>query len=356
LLQYHLCDRYELQKNRIRLIIMIKIGIICPSEIALRRFLPALIKLPDFKFAGVATADINEWEGAIDNIIQNEKEKARVFTEQYGGNLFESYSSIIESKDIDAIYLPLPPALHFKWAKRALLAGKHILVEKPATTSDKETNELISIAQKRKLAVHENYMFAFHNQLAAINDIITQGELGVVRLYRIAFGFPRRSATDFRYNKQLGGGALLDCGGYTIKYASMLLGESTKVYYAKSNYDDDINVDIFGSAALINRHGTTVQIAFGMDNDYKCELEIWGSKGCLTTDRILTAPDGFIPEFSLKKGNNIEVRKLPADDAFMKSIQKFEECIQDNSVRNNNYKMIKKQAGLVADFIKKAKK
>jgi NDP-hexose-3-ketoreductase len=334
---------------------MMKIGIVCPSEIALRRFLPALSNLPDFKFVGIATAHISEWEGANDDIINKEKEKAKIFTEQYGGKIFESYSSIIESEDIDAIYLPLPPALHYKWAKLALLAGKHILIEKPATTSYKETNELISIARKRDLAMHENYMFAFHNQLTAINDIITQGEIGEVRLYRIAFGFPRRASSDFRYNKQLGGGALLDCGGYTIKYASMLLGETAKIFYAKSNYDDDFDVDIFGSAALINKHGITAQIAFGMDNSYKCDLEVWGSRGCLITGRVLTAPDGFVPEVSLKIVNEIEVRKLPADDAFMKSIQKFQECIEYNSVRNNNYKVIKKQAALIDEFLKKAR-
>lgn len=334
---------------------MIKIGIIGPSEIALRRFLPALCKSSDFKFIGIATANISEWEGANDDVINKEIEKAKIFTKQYGGKIFESYSSIIESEDVDSIYLPLPPALHYKWAKLTLLAGKHILIEKPATTSYKETSELISIARKRDLAVHENYMFAFHNQLAAINDIITRGEIGDVRLYRISFGFPRRASSDFRYNKQLGGGALLDCGGYTIKYASMLLGETAKIFYAQSNYDDGFDVDIFGSAALINEHGMTAQIAFGMDSSYKCDLEVWGSKGCLVTGRVLTAPDGFVPEVSLKIGNEIEVRELPVDDAFMKSIQKFKECIEHNSTRNNNYKVIKKQSALVAEFITKAR-
>ena len=59
-------------------------------------------------------------------------------------------------------------------------------------------------------------MFVFHNQLEAINDIVRSGEIGDVRLYRITFGFPRRDARDFLYNKALGGGALLDAGGYTM--------------------------------------------------------------------------------------------------------------------------------------------
>ena len=334
---------------------MIRIGIICPSEIALRRFLPALVQLPDFKFVGVAIANKTEWQGANDNIINSEKDKAREFITRYGGKFFDSYSQIVNSKEIEAIYLPLPPALHYKWAKLSLLAGKHILVEKPATTSLKCTTELITLASNNKLAIHENYMFAFHNQLSAINDIIQNGEIGDVRLYRISFGFPRRGSNDFRYNKTLGGGALLDCGGYTIKYASMLLGETVKIVYAHSNYIDGFDVDMFGSAALINEHGITVQIAYGMDNSYKCNLEVWGSRGCLTTGRVLTAPAGFVPEVKLEIGNEKEARKLSACDAFVKSIQRFQECIKDESVRKSNYGVISKQAELVDEFIEKAK-
>lgn len=333
---------------------MIRIGIICPSEIALRRFLPALSKLPDFKFAGVAIADKNEWDGTSDEIIISEKEKAQTIISQYSGIVFYSYLSMIESDGIDAIYIPLPPALHYKWAKLALLSGKHILLEKPATTSYLNTKELIDIAKEKKLVIHENYMFAFHNQLTEINDIIEKGEIGDVRLYRISFGFPRRNHNDFRYNKKLGGGALLDCGGYTLKYASMLLGETARIVYSISNFIDDFEVDIYGSAVLINNDGTTVQIAFGMDNYYKCELEVWGRTGIIRTDRVLTAPDGYVPEIIIKTGNETELRKLSSDDAFMKSISKFYTCIIDGAERNKNYTDILKQAKLVDDFLIKA--
>ncbi len=179
---------------------MIRIGIICPSEIALRRFLPALKLLNNFKFIGVAIADKTEWERVNDGIIaiEKEKEKANVIIENYGGKIFNSYLSIIKSDKIDAVYLPLPPALHYKWAKEALCAGKHVLLEKPATTSFEETKELIDLAKKRGLTVHENYMFTFHQQLKAIESIVKNGKIGEVRLYRMAFGFPRRNKKEIR--------------------------------------------------------------------------------------------------------------------------------------------------------------
>jgi hypothetical protein len=332
-----------------------RIGIICPSEIAFRRFMPALTACKTFEYAGVAVADAEEWGGTLTEEMRNtELAKAQNFVDNYGGKIFGSYTELIESSDVDAVYLPLPPALHYKWGKKVLENGKHLFLEKPSTTSASDTNELILLAKKKNLAIHENYMFAFHNQIQAVNDLVASGEIGDVRLYRVSFGFPRRAANDFRYNKSLGGGALIDAGGYTIKYATMLLGESAEIKYAQMDYTDEFDVDIYGSATLTNSDGVTAQIAYGMDNNYKCELEVWCSKGFLTTGRILTAPVGFVPEMTIRKGNEDEVRKLPSDDSFGKSIVKFAECITNTQVRNENFKAILKQAELVDKFRKLA--
>ena len=329
---------------------MIRIGIICPSEIAFRRFLPSLQKARAFKYVGVAVANKEEFVGATDEILAKEKAKARSFEENYGGVIFDSYNELICSKDVDAIYTPLPPALHYKWAKMALLHGKHVLVEKPSTTSLSDTQELVTIASEKGLALHENYMFVYHNQMDAINEIVKSGQIGDVRLYRISFGFPRRDAHDFRYNKCLGGGALLDAGGYTIKLATYLLGNDVRLLAASAGYIDEFKVDMYGSAMLKNGRGTVAQVAFGMDNDYKCDLEIWGSKGTLTTGRIMTAPNGFAPSYTIKNNQDLKTDVLPADDAFLKSIERFEQCVIDIETRKQDYKEILLQERLVEDF------
>lgn len=331
----------------------IRIGIICPSEIAFRRFLPSLLKVEAFEFAGVAIASASEWGMSEDQyapIYSSEKAKAQTFIDTFGGKIYDSYTEICRSGEIDAIYLPLPPALHYKWAKLALESGKHALVEKPFTTSLSDTQNLLQVASANKLAVHEDYMFVYHNQIKAINDIINSGEIGNVRHYRIQFGFPRRAANDFRYNKALGGGALLDAGGYTIKYASLLLGDSAKLTTASAKYEEEWDVDIFGSATLVNEEGVVAQLSFGMDNNYKCMVEAWGSLGTLTTGRVLTAPDGFAPDVIIRKGNDDEVRKLPSDEAFVKSIQRFADCINNTDNREENYRIIERQAQFIEQF------
>jgi hypothetical protein len=334
-----------------------RIGVICPSEIAFRRFMPALQKCDKLEFAGIAVYNEDERfstesisEAEINSKIQAEYDKAEKFTEEYGGKIYRGYETIAKSDDIDALYIPLPPALHYKWAKLALENGKHVLVEKPSTICASYTLQLTEIAKKNNLALHENYMFVFHNQIEAVDEIIKSGEIGEPRLIRISFGFPMRAANDFRYNKELGGGALIDAGGYTMKYASHLLGATARLATANMNYIDGFNVDMYGSATMVNDDGLIAQISFGMDNNYKCDLEVWGSTGCLTTGRILTAPVEFIPKAIIRKGNeDIEIR-LPDDDAFLKSINHFVSCIEKKETRLENYQIIIRQSELVEQF------
>ena len=97
----------------------------------------------------------------------------------------------------------------------------------------------------------------------------------------------------------------------------------------------------------MNDAGETAQVSFGMDNSYKCELEIWGSRGCITTGRIFTAPAGFEPTAEVRVGNETETVPLPADDAFAGSIAQFARCIRDEEAREENYRAILRQAELV---------
>lgn len=333
----------------------LKIGIICPSEIAFRRFMPAVMQDPELEYVGVAYAKQEERfpDGIFDaSVVANSRLKAQKFQEAYGGKVIEGYERLLSSEEVDAVYLPLPPALHYKWAKLALKNGKHVFLEKPSTTSAANTIELTAFAQSKDLALHENYMFVYHKQLAEIRNLVPK--LGEIRLYRLAFGFPARSSQDFRYNKDLGGGALLDCGGYTLKLADMLLGGKSSVAYAQLNRREGVEVDLYGSGALVNDEGVTAQVSFGMDNSYKCELEIWGSKGFLRTGRIFTAPAGLAPTAEITTGDGTETVRLSEDDSFRASMKQFCRCVYDRNRREENYRMINRQAELVETFQIKA--
>lgn len=326
----------------------IRIGIMSPSNIAFNRFLPALQKAENFQYVGVAVADPEEWFGEPSSKQQKaEIQKAENFQKTYGGQVFSGYRSLLENPEIDAVYLPLPPSLHYKWAMHALQAGKHVLVEKPSTTCLADTSSLINEAGRRDLALHENYMFQYHSQIRTIREMIASGELGEIRAYKLSFGFPHRDVSDFRYSKAMGGGALLDCGGYPIKLASLLLGNSAKIVQSRLNYVPGYDVDLFGTAVMENEDGICAQISFGMDNAYQCQLEVWGSQITLIAPRVFTAGIDVIPTLIFRSSHDEKTVTLEKDDQFLHSIEQFEICIKDFNSRQKDTEGIKKQAGYV---------
>lgn len=304
-----------------------RIGILGTASIAYQRFLPSLTKCKDAEFVGIASRDF---------------EKTKKFTEAFGGKGYGSYEEMLEDPSIDAVYIPLPPSLHFEWGKKALLHGKHVLMEKPFTTNEKDTKELLDLAKEKGLIVHENYMFLYHSQLQKIKEILKEGTLGEIRLFRMAFAFPKRAEGDFRYTKELGGGALLDCGGYPVRLALELLGDSAKVVQAKLVMPKEYDVDLYGNAVLENDEGMIAQIFFGMDNSYQCELEVMGSEGYLKASRIFTAgPDLRPPVQTLLKGQDLGVPFLE-DDHFLHSIETF--------LQGGNAEHVQRQAALVEEI------
>ena len=161
-----------------------KIGIICPSEIAYRRFLPALKEAEGFEFAGVGVNTPQERYGEslpeaeeVEAMLARGRAKAERMTAEYGGKIYGSFQEILRDPEIEAMYIPLPPAQHYRRVLEALQYGKHVLAEKPAGLDRGEAEDMVKDASGRGLALHENYMFTFHEQLDAIEEIIRNGEI-----------------------------------------------------------------------------------------------------------------------------------------------------------------------------------
>ena len=314
---------------------MVRLGVIGCSDIAYRRFMPAVQFLDKIKVIAIAE--------------EYAPEKLKQFCGEYGLEAEAGFEALLARPDIDAVYIPQPPALHYRWAKRALECGKHVLVEKPSTVSLAQSQELVDMARERGLALHENYMFQYHSQISRIQEMIQSGAVGEVRLYRAEFGFPLRQQNDFRYSRALGGGALLDAGGYPLKLASVFLGETVKVDAARMNLLPGYEVDMYGSASLSNDDGTVFQIGYGMDCSYRCCLEVWGSRGRLFTDRIFTAPEGYEPKVLVETAEGSRTVALAPDGHFRHSVEAFCAETADAAKREAMYAGILRQAGLVED-------
>jgi len=278
----------------------IKVGILGCANIARRSLIPAFKDHPAFDLTVIASRDLA---------------KARAVADPLGCKAM-GYESLVES-DADLIYIPLPNALHHEWVLKSLKADKHVLCEKSLGCTLNEVQEMVAVASERKLLLMESFQWRFHSQTQTAKAIVDSGELGEIRCFRSSFGFPPfPDRENIRYQKGLGGGALLDAGAYTLKATSEFLGSDVRVKAATLRMDLDLGVDLGGGIYLERADGVVAETAFGFDNFYQCNYEIWGSKGRLTVKRAFTAPPGFEPEIVLETSAGVECRKLPTDDHF----------------------------------------
>jgi len=101
------------------------------------------------------------------------------FQKQYPGITFTTkFKDLLNDPELDAVVIVTPTSSHFPLAKAALLAGKHVLVEKPMTATLKEANELVKLAKRKKLQLLVDHTFAYTEAVAKIREIIKDGKLG----------------------------------------------------------------------------------------------------------------------------------------------------------------------------------
>lgn len=286
----------------------IRFGILGCASIARRMFAPAIAQVEEAKLVAVASRD---------------PARAAQFAADFACAAVSDYHALLARDDIDAVYLPLPPALHETWAGHALAAGKHVLCEKPLATDLAATSRLVEAARRAGKVLEENWMFLHHRQLQFIKDRLASGQLGEIRLLRASFGFPPLPPDNFRYRAAMGGGALLDAGGYTLRIARELLGDPLTLLGSHLQTPPDSEVDRFGSALLLSSRSITAQLAFGFDSHYRCELEIWTANARLTAPRIFTAPPGFSPPVRIETGQGGEEHAIAEDNHFANALRHF---------------------------------
>jgi predicted dehydrogenase len=244
--------------------------------------------------------------------------------------------------------------MHAEWIERALNNNLHVLVEKSMACSYEEVKYLNELASQRSLVLVENFQFRFHNQLAVISDLINEGKIGEIRCVRCSFGFPPFSDPDnIRNNKELGGGALLDAGAYPLKITQIFLGQDIEVSSANLWYDEEKDIDIWGGAYLKQKKGPLfAEIAFGFDNFYQCNLELWGSEGKINTNRIFTTPPDFSPEIIFESSNGSEIISVEPCNHFEKMLFHFYNLITTKEGLTIEYTQNINQSRLIFEMMR----
>lgn len=149
---------------------------------------------------------------------------------------YTNYDQMINDQQIDIIYIASPNGLHFEHAKKAIIAGKHCLIEKPICLLPAEIEELYQLAQHHNVFIMEAYVSLTYNTFAKVAEWIEQlGEIGKVDLHldqQTRHFEAYLNGQNFNvFNAKLGGGAMRDLGPYTIYPLVSWFGEPMQSHY-----------------------------------------------------------------------------------------------------------------------------
>lgn len=310
------------------------IGVLGCADIAVRRALPAIQESP-FHLVAVSSRS---------------QEKAARVAARFDCKAVVGYARLLEMSDIDAVYIPLPNSEHAEWARRALSAGKHVLIEKPAVTSADTARALVSLAEESGLLVMENFAFLQHPQHDQARSLVNSGCIGEIRSYSGAFGIPPTDNQGIRYQSDLGGGSLWEVGCYPVRAAQEYLEGPVQVLGASLEVDPELGVDIAGVALLRDGNGVAANCSFGLAHSYRSTYSIWGSQGRLVLEWAFTPSRDARPVLRLQQKDR-ETRYLaPASDQFIGVMNAFFEAMRDPQSRPAHHSAMVRQAELMAQI------
>jgi predicted dehydrogenase len=176
-------------------------------------------------------------------IAARDGERARATADRFGiPRIHGSYEALLADADIDAVYIPLPAALHARWAAGALDAGKHVLVEKPFTSNLDAAEALAAHSERHPdLILAEAYHTGHHPLMSDLRALLDSGEIGVVRRASAQFSIPVVRRSDIRWDFTLGGGGLLDVGYYPVRFLRELFDPAPQVVSARATMRGEID-------------------------------------------------------------------------------------------------------------------
>ncbi len=313
----------------------VRIAVMGCASIADRSMIPAIKELGDkFELVGIASRT---------------EDKAQYLANKYNCESIVGYDSILERNDIDAIYMPLPTGLHKEWIIKALRAGKHVYAEKSIAMNYSDCVDFINESRKNDCALMEGFMFQYHEQHKKVFDLIDSGVLGEIRHIAAYFEFPPfPDKNNFRYNPNIGGGALMDAAGYVVRAAAFLLRDSLKVLSSFISYGNSKS-SIWGSAMLLSDSNIPVSVSYGFDNFYQCRYEIFGSKGKLCATKAFTPKSNEDTSLFLETPLGLETIVCKADNHFKNAMNEFYYTIMNHG-REKHYNDILLQSSILEDL------
>ncbi len=271
-------------------------GILGAGRIA-DKFCTALIHTPNASLYAVASRNV---------------ETGKAFGNKFNAPVYyDNYIDLVSDPNVDVIYIATPHVFHFEHTLLCLNHNKSVLCEKPMSISNQQTQEMISIAQKKNLFLMEAMWTACMPFIQKMKEIIGQGIIGSLQYVQADFGFSTPFDAGSRlFNKALGGGSILDVGVYPISLATLLLGEPSSIKSVSAL--TETKVDAYSNAILQYPNGATAHLFSAVTIETLIEATIIGTKGriqvaspwYMATDFTIILNDGTSQSYSFPHQTN----------------------------------------------------
>ncbi|EHI99194.1 Trans-1,2-dihydrobenzene-1,2-diol dehydrogenase [Clostridium sp. DL-VIII] len=271
----------------------------------------------------------------LEAVASRNKEKSEAFGKVYdvsSKKCFGSYEELVEDESIEAIYIAVPHVFHKELSILCLKNGKSVLCEKPVTMNGDEIREVINVAEENKVFFMEAMKTRFLPINQKVKSWIKEGRIGEVRLLQADYGFDAPFDPESRlFNKDLGGGALLDVGIYNVSYSSFIFGNHPKsirsnLHIGKTGVDECVSIN------LGYEEGKQAQLYGAINLNTIREANIIGTKGRICVPKFSNADTAYI--FIDGKEGKIQ---MPFDiNGFEYQIEEVIKCMNEGKVQSES--------------------
>jgi len=299
----------------------IRFGIIGCSSIAERSTIPAILQSK---------------QAELHMIGSRSTLKAKKFAKKFSCSLYGDYDSVLNNKDIDAVYISLPIALQEKWIIRAVESKKHVLCEKSAVLSYNAAQNIIKICKKNQVRFMEGFSFLSHPQHAKVLHIIKNKSFGKKIVFLSRFLLPiKNTPSNFRFNKKLGGGSLNDVGCYIIAASKFIFGKNPLSVDCKLFRNTTDTVDTIGTIYITCQEKQVVLGVFGYGNSFQSQYEVIGTNGIVEVKHAYNIKKNKSAIIELKTKNKSIIYKIRPSNQFQYMIDDFCKTISKKYTATN---------------------
>ncbi|MDA0840555.1 MAG: Gfo/Idh/MocA family oxidoreductase [Planctomycetota bacterium] len=212
-------------------------------------------------------------------------EKAQAWAEKHQvSKAYGAYDELLADSDINAIYIPLPPAMHAEWTIKAAEAGKHVLCEKPLAANTAEAREMVEACRQNGVQLMDGVMWVHHDRSTAMKKIIDE-DLGKHRRVTAAFSFnygDNVPMQNIRLKPEMAGGCLGDLGYYCIRAILLAFDDLPTRAFAAARFFNGVDFNVSATLWFAGDRMATFDCAF--DTCFRKWMEVAGTAGSLVCD------------------------------------------------------------------------